>query len=326
MRIITLLPSATEIVCRLGLREHLVGITHECDFPAAVLGLPKVTRTHIPHGATSAEIDEMVRLRAKRRMALYDLDEPLVRSLRPDLIVTQALCDVCAVDETEVRRAACAMGWGPRIVNLEPTSLAGMFDSMRDVAVAANAPDQGESAIAELKQRVSAVVQRSGGISKRPSVVFLEWLDPLFCGEHWNPELIDLAGGVELIGKSGERSRRIEWSELQAADPDVLFIACCGFSEARARVDLAATREKPQWNNLKAVRTNRVYVADGSAYFSRPGPRLVESLEILANRLHPERHPVPVLSSPPPVLRGRTEEGVQVDNTQVPPPPYPAHD
>jgi iron complex transport system substrate-binding protein len=293
MRIVTLLPSATEIVCRLGLREQLVGVTHECDFPESVLGLPKVTRTLIPSGASSAQIDEMVRRRARERMALYELDEAMVSALRPDLIVTQALCDVCAVDETEVRRAAGAMEWGPRIVNLEPMSLGGMFDSLRDVGVAANVPDQAETAIAEMKQRVSAVVERGRGISKRPSVVFLEWLNPLFCGGHWNPELIDLAGGVELIGKSGERSRRIEWPALQAADPDVLFIACCGFSEARTRADLESLRDKAQWNGLKAVRIGRVYVADGSAYFSRPGPRLVESLEILANALHPQIHPEP---------------------------------
>jgi iron complex transport system substrate-binding protein len=288
MRIVSLLPSATEIVCALGLEKDLVGVTHECDYPPSVLSLPKVTQTSIPHTATSAQIDAMVRERSRQKTALYQLNEPMLSALRPDLIVTQALCDVCAVDETEVRRAACAMDWNPKVINLEPMSLGDVFESMRTVAVAANVPDKGQGAVEKLEQRVSAVRDQCQQSHSRPSVVFLEWLDPLFCGGHWNPELVNLAGGKELIGRPGARSRQIEWTELQQADPDVLFIACCGYSIDRALADLPSLRQKPGWEELRAVRNNRVYVADGSAYFNRPGPRLVESLEVLATALHPE--------------------------------------
>jgi iron complex transport system substrate-binding protein len=286
MHIVSLLPSATEMVCALGLRDKLVGVTHECDFPQSVLTLPKVTRTSIPHDASSAQIDAMVRERSRSKMALYQLDAPVLMELRPDLIVTQALCDVCAVDETEVRQAACSMPWGPRIINLEPLSLQDVFDSMRIVARAAGIADEGKSILDELNRRTKIVADRYKNLTDRPSVVFLEWLDPLFCGGHWNPQLVDLAGGRELIGKVGERSRRIEWDELRHADPDVLFIACCGYSTDRALVDLSSLKQKPGWKDLKAVKNNRVYVEDGSAYFNRPGPRLVDSLEILAKRLH----------------------------------------
>jgi iron complex transport system substrate-binding protein len=286
MRIVCLLPSATEIVCALGLRDQLVGVTHECDFPKSVSSLPKVTRILIPPDASSARIDEMVRERARNRLPLYQLDVPTLLALQPDLIVTQALCDVCAVDETEVREAVCSMARGPTLINLEPLSLGDVFESMRIVAQAAGVIDEGNEAVGELIQRVNFVVNQTRDISERPSVVFLEWLDPLFCGGHWNPELVALAGGREQIGKVGSRSRRIEWDELRIADPDVLFIACCGFSVERARMDLAKLKFQAWWAELKAVRTERVYLADGSAYFNRPGPRLVDSLEILARAIH----------------------------------------
>jgi len=287
MRIVSLLPSATEIVCGLGLRDQLVGVTHECDFPESVRPLPKVTRTLIPPDASSAQIDAIVRERARSRSPLYQLDLPTLHALQPDLIVTQALCDVCAVDETQVREVIRSMSSRPRLINLEPMSLDDVFESMRTVARAADVADEGRAAIDELIQRTSRVANRSRRLPQHPSVVFLEWLDPLFCGGHWNPQLVELAGGTELIGKPGSQSRRIEWNKLRQADPDVLFIACCGFSIERTLVDLASLKRKPEWMDLKAARTNRVFVADGSAYFNRPGPRLVDSLEILAKSLHP---------------------------------------
>lgn len=287
MRIVSLLPSATEMICALGLRDQLVGVTHECDFPASVLPLPKVTRTLIPSDASSSQIDAMVRERARTKAALYQLDLATLQTLQPDLIVTQALCDVCAVDETEVRQAACAMSWQPQIINLEPMSLHDVFESMGIVARAAGAAEEGRAAIAELSRRTHLVADRCREIADRPSVVFLEWFDPLFCGGHWNPQLVELAGGRELIGKPSERSRSIAWEQLRAADPDILFIACCGFSVDRAMADLPSLRQKPGWEDLSAVKNERVYLADGSAYFNRPGPRLVDSLEMLAAALHP---------------------------------------
>jgi len=287
MRIVSLLPSATEMICALGLRDDLVGVTHECDFPASVRNLPKVTRTAIPVHASSAEIDELVRRRFSEGLPLYELNAELLADLRPDLIVTQALCDVCAVSETDVRAAAAAMRPAPMVVNVAPSSLADVFVAMEDVARAAKLADGGERVIGELKRRVQSLVARYQAAAPRASVVFLEWLDPLFCGGHWNPELVALAGGIELIGKAGVASRRIEFDELRGADPDMIFIACCGYSQERAQADLPILEAKAGWKDLKAVRNSRVYVADGSSYFNRPGPRLVESLEMLAMAIQP---------------------------------------
>jgi iron complex transport system substrate-binding protein len=298
MRIVSLLPSATEMICLLGIEDQLVGVTHECDYPAAIAGRPIVTRTLIPTNATSAEIDALVRHRVSKRTPLYQLDLPTLLALRPDLIVTQALCDVCAVDETEVLQAACSMQWKPKVLNLEPMSLQGVFDAIRDVAVAAKVPDRPSSRIHTLEARVAAIAQRTAQIRHKPSVVFLEWIDPLFCGGHWNPELVELAGGRECIGLAGERSHRIEWEQIRQLDPEVLFIACCGFSAERAFADIDILRARPGWKRLQAVRDDRVFVTDGSAYFNRPGPRLVDSLEILAWALHPQALPSPTTVVP----------------------------
>ncbi len=283
MRIVSLLPSATEMVCLLGLQDQLVGVTHECDFPAGVSSIAKVTRTLIPADASSAAIDVMVRERVVGRRPLYELDVAMLAALGPDLVVTQALCDVCAVDEREVRAAACAMPGRPRVLNLEPVSLEGVFEAIGEVARAAGVVEAGVAVVDGLRRRVREVTARAAGIVHRPSVVFLEWLDPLFCAGHWNPELVRLAGGEERIGVAGERSRRISFEEVAEADPDVIFIACCGLTIERALVDLRALRGREEWEGLRAVREGRVFVADGSAYFNRPGPRLVESLEMVHN-------------------------------------------
>jgi iron complex transport system substrate-binding protein len=293
MRIVSLLPSATEIVCSLGLGDDLVGVTHECDYPPSVLDLPKVTRTLIPHDATSARIDALVRDRLKTQRALYTLDLPMLEALRPDLIVTQALCDVCAVAEEEVRAAACALPGRPHVVNLEPMALADVFDNVRQVAVAAGVELRADGVLDSLQARVEAVAARTERIRGRPRVTLLEWIDPPFCCGHWSPELIRLAGGIEGIGRDGLPSRTIGWEEVVTWRPEVLIIACCGFSVERTRQDVPLISSYPGWHNLPCVRTGRVYLVDGSAYFSRPGPRLVDSLEILAHALHPDVHPLP---------------------------------
>ncbi|EKK03038.1 periplasmic binding protein [Rhodopirellula baltica SH28] len=297
MNIISLLPSATEIICALGLRDQLVGVTHECDYPSGVDRLAKVTQTLIPHDATSGEIDTMVRERLQTERALYSLNMPVVESLAPDLIVTQALCDVCAVAESEVNAAACSLPGKPRVVNLEPTSLSEMFDCITLVGEAASCPDRAATLIEQLKSRVARVrkcsedwLARPG--AKVPSVMLLEWIDPPFSAGHWSPELVRLAGGNECVGEAGERSVTTSWERIREADPDVLFIACCGFSVSRTLEDVPILCGYPGWSDMKCVREDRVYVVDGSAYFSRPGPRLIDSLEILANTLHPEIHPL----------------------------------
>ncbi|MCE9566089.1 MAG: cobalamin-binding protein [Planctomycetes bacterium] len=293
MRIVSLLPSATEIICQLGLNEQLVGVTHECDYPPFVACLPKVTKTLIPHDASSSEIDALVRERLKTQLALYSLDMPTLERLAPDLIVTQSLCDVCAVAEAEVTAAACSLLGQPKVVNLEPMSLEDVLATLQLVARTAGVPDKGEAAVTALRKRIATVEGRSEQVKERPRVVMLEWLDPPFSSGHWTPELVRMAGGIEVIGQAGQRSRTLEWGEVVAAQPEVLFIACCGFTLERTLADLPGLRARPNWSDIPAVRNERVYVTDGNAYFSRPGPRLVDSLEIIAHSMHPAHHTLP---------------------------------
>lgn len=283
MRIVSLLPSATEIICSLGLRENLVGVTHECDFPAGVESLPKVTRTLIPHDATSAEIDSLVRERLKTEKALYSLEMETLQRLQPELIVTQALCDVCAVAEQEVNEAACSLLGSPRVINLEPTCLEEVFDCIRAVGLAVGIEDRAAEVVAGLKARVRAVIDRSGSLSHRPSMMLLEWIDPPFSAGHWSPELVEMAGGREVIAVAGQRSTTVDWDTIVEADPEMLVIACCGFTVERTRQDLPILESYPGWSSLACVRNDQVHIVDGSAFFSRPGPRLVDSLEILSD-------------------------------------------
>lgn len=293
MRIVSLLPSATEIVCELGLADQLVGVSHECDFPSFVTSLPRVTQTLIPHEATSSEINRLVRERLQTRQALYSLDLQVFQQLAPDLIVTQALCDVCAVAEDEVNAAVCALPGQPRVINLEPHDLAEVLSCMTHVGEAAGAAQAAERAVARLQDRIANVVRRSQTIRQRPRVVLLEWIDPLFSCGHWSPELVGLAGGIEGIGLPGKPSQRVAWSEIVEFDPEVLVIACCGFNVERTLRDLPLLRQHPGFEQLTCVRDDRVYVIDGNAYFSRPGPRLVEGLEILSQTLHPDTPSLP---------------------------------
>ncbi len=292
MRVVSLLPSATEIVCALGLGENLVGVTHECDFPPFVADLPRVTHTLIPHDAPSREIDALVRERLKTQRALYTLDMPTLERLAPDLIVTQALCDVCAVAEAEVTAAACSLPGRPKVINLEPMSLGEVLDTLVAVGAAAGVPDRAEAVVSDLRRRIDTVAARSTSVT-RPRVVLLEWLDPPFSCGHWSPELVRLAGGDEVLGRARHPSRTLKWEEVVVAQPDVLVIACCGFSRERTLDDLPGLASRPGWAELPAVRSGRVFITDGNAYFSRPGPRLVDSLEILAHVLHPDLHALP---------------------------------
>jgi iron complex transport system substrate-binding protein len=294
MKIVSLLPSATEIICALGLRPQLVGVTHECDYPPDVRELPKVTRTLIPTDATSAQIDQLVRERLKTSRALYTLNDELLQELAPNLIVTQSLCDVCAVADEEVRAAASSLATVPQIVNLEPQSLGDVFEAIHQVAAATGIVKRGEVVVHELKRRVQAVEARVASSGKRPPrVALLEWLDPPFSSGHWNPELVRLAGGVEGLGREGQPSRTLHWPAVIDWQPEAIVVACCGYTIERTITDMASITNVPGWQELPAVQTNRVYVADGSQYFNRPGPRLVDSLELLAHAIDPELHPKP---------------------------------
>ena len=298
MRIVSLLPSATEIICELGLRDQLVGVTHECDWPRSVLELPKVTNTLIPVDATSAEIDAMVRERMGQQSALYTLDMDALERLQPDLIVTQALCDVCAVAEAEVKSAACKLASLPGVVNLEPETLDEVFDAIGAVARATKREREGDAAVARLRERVERVVSKAKSLA-RPRVALLEWLDPPFSTGHWNPELVRLAGGIDELGQEGKKSVTLQWEKIVAYRPEVVVISCCGFTIERTLQEVGVLANVAGWEDIPAVRDGRVWVTDGASYFSRPSQRLVDSLELLAHVIHPAVFALPEWVTPP---------------------------
>lgn len=296
MRIASLLPSATELICGLGLGDQLVGVSHECDYPAFVQGLPILTRSRIPPGLPSGEIDRMVTEQLESDSALYSLEMETLIKAAPDLIVTQALCDVCAVSGSEVARAIGSLPGNPQVVNLEPTCLADVMDTVLLVAEAADCVDRGRAYIQQLEARIDGVGSRSQHISERlkPRVALLDWLDPLFDGGHWCPEIIELAGGIPCLGEKQTPSRRRQWVELSAAQPDVIFIALCGFDIVRSLKDVQAFFRSKDFQQFWQERQIPIFLVDGNAYFSRPGPRLVDSLEVMGNALHPDIHPLPL--------------------------------
>lgn len=290
MRIVSLLPSTTEIAFALGLGDEVVAVTHECDYPPEARGRPVITRSALDHeGATSAEIDAAVRGQLRDQLSLYHLDTDLLAELRPDLILTQALCDVCAVSFGSVERAVAEAGGEPRVLSLEPTTLDGIFGCIIAVGAAAGCRERALELVDALRARVERVRAAATALPTRPRVACLEWFDPPFGPGHWLPELIAIAGGRPGLGRAGEPSRRIQWGEVIALAPEVIVLAPCGFGLERAVSEAAAILpHRPGWAALPAVRAGRVYAVDGSSYFSRPGPRIVDSLELLAGLIHPE--------------------------------------
>lgn len=286
-RIVSLLPSATEIVCALGLGDALIGVSHECDWPPAARALPVVTGAAIPQGLPSGETDRLVRERLARGEGLYTLDADLMQRLQPTLIVTQALCEVCAIALPEVLRVARTLPTNPPVLSLEPGCLADIWADIGRVAEAAGVPERTLSAISALDDRMFAVRRAVAG-RVRPRIALLEWLDPPFVAGHWVPEMIAAAGGDDVLGVAREKSAQIRWEQLHEAAPEVIVVAPCGYDVARVRLDLAQVPLPSWWDELPAVRTGRVFVMDGNAYISRPGPRVVDGTEILARLLHPD--------------------------------------
>jgi iron complex transport system substrate-binding protein len=288
MTIVSLLPSATEIVCALGLADRLAAVTHECDYPPEAARKPHITKSLLPPELSSGEIDAAVssQLSADAH-SLYTIDRELLARLAPDLILTQQLCEVCAVAYDEVLDAVRALPKHPEVVNLEPMSLADVLADMQRVGDATGHSDEARRVVAGLEARIQRVRDTVARAAGRPRVAFLEWIDPLFCGGHWNPELVRLAGGYDALGREHQPAVRIEWQRVRDFAPEVMVISCCGFSEERARQDLLLLEALPGFADLPCVRAGRVHVVDGSAYFSRPGPRLVDSLEMLARFVHP---------------------------------------
>jgi len=289
MKIISLLPSATEIVCALGLGDQLAAVTHECDYPPEMAHKPVITRSVLPHGLGSGAIDAAVRGQLEQSHSLYTIDRDLLADIQPDLILTQQLCDVCAVSYNDVLGAVRSLpAPGPRVLNLEPTSLDAVLDTVRLVGLATGREAEAATVLTNLRARIAAVRHRAASAQTRPRTVLLEWIDPLFCGGHWDPELVEIAGGVDCIGRMHEPSTQVSWASIQAFAPQVLVVAQCGFGVERSALDMPLLEALPGYADLPAVRAGRVYVVNGSDYFSRPGPRLVDSLEMLATLLHPQ--------------------------------------
>jgi len=292
MRIVSLLPAATEIAAVLGLMDHVVGVSHECDFPSEVNERRRVTRCPVQNKSlTSCEIDEWVRRALHENGTIYTIDEPLLRELRPDVILTQKLCDVCAVGYGTVARLAETLPNPPQLVNLEPSSLSDIFDDILRVAEVCGVPKRADEVIIRLSERVDAVRRRAARLTNRPRSFLMEWVDPPFCSGHWGPELIEIAGGCDSLGRKHQPSVQIEWQQVLDARPEVIVLALCGYDINRARRDYELLRRLPDFDSLPAARRGEIYLVDASAYFARPGPRIVDSLEILAGILHPKEFP-----------------------------------
>jgi iron complex transport system substrate-binding protein len=287
MRIVSLLPSATEIVCAVGLRDALVGRSHECDFPPGVEHLPALCEPKVPVHGASREIDREVRRLVADGLSVYRVDAEALRAVAPDVIVTQTQCEVCAVSETDVVAATCDWaGDAVRIVSLAPARLDDVLADVERVGTTLGVADRGAAVVARLRERLAALAARTRDLP-RPSLACIEWPEPLMAAGNWVPELVELAGGRNLFGTVGEHSPWLQWDAVRAADPDVIVAMPCGFDLARTRREMASLERLPGWDNLRAVRAGRVAVVDGHQYFNRPGPRLVESAEILAEILHP---------------------------------------
>ena len=285
MRIVSLVPHATELLFALGLGDSVVGVTHECDHPTEALDLPRVTADRLPAGLSAAEIDAAVRERTERGEAIYDLDVELLRELEPDLIVTQALCPVCAVSFDDVRAIAEKMDPAPRVIALDPTTFGETINDIRTLSDATGAKEAAFLLIATIARRVEAVKRAVEGAEPVP-VTALEWLDPPFAAGHWTPQLIEMAGGIDVVGLPGERSEEVTWEQVQAAGPEVVVCMPCGYDAVRAHEE-AELHAEP----LAALGARRVVAIDAAGTFSRPGPRLVEALELMAHILHPDRVP-----------------------------------
>jgi iron complex transport system substrate-binding protein len=285
MRIVSLVPSATEMLYALGLGDDLVAVTHECDYPADARGLPKVTRDVLPTGLSAAEIDAAVKERTLAGESIYELDENALNELAPDLIVTQALCSVCAVSYDDVRAIADELDSQPMVVSLDPHTVGEVLGDARTLAQATDRKDAAVELIAEASARIDRIRVATRNV-RRPRVVALEWLDPPFVAGHWTPQLISFAGGDDLLGFPGENSEERTWQQLAAVSPDIVIVMPCGYDAEIAHREAEMHRDE-----LAMVGAGEVVAVDASAYFSRPGPRIVDGLELLAHILHPELFP-----------------------------------
>ncbi len=287
MRIVSLVPSATETLFALGLGDEVIAVTHECDWPPEALDRPKITRDLIEPGLSAREIDAAVRERTDRGESIYALDADLLADLQPDLIVTQALCAVCAVSYDDVRAVAERISSRPRVISLDPSTIGEALGDVRTLAEATDRRDEGVALVHDASMRIDRV-RLAVRAARRPRVAALEWLDPPFVAGHWTPQLVDYAGGEDVLGLAGEPSEVTSWELVAAAQPDVVVVMPCGYDAPRAREEAETYRDR-----LDSLGAGQVVAVEAAAYFSRPGPRLVDGLELLAWLLHPDRFPEP---------------------------------
>jgi iron complex transport system substrate-binding protein len=289
VRIISFLPAATEMACALGMEEQLVGVSHECDFPASVRSKEVVVRCSLPtETMTLAEIDVAVAERVRSGQSLYEVDQAVVERLAPTHILSQALCVVCAPSSGEVARALKLLPSEPHILWFTPHCIEDIFENLRELGADTGHSAAAEELISAARARLRRIAETTIKAARRPRVLCLEWTDPYYCCGHWVPEMVEIAGGQDVLGRKGVDSVRIQWSEIAALSPEILVVSPCGFRLAKAVEQTKQLLQKPGWNGLPAVRNGRVFAVDANAYFARPGPRVVKGVELLAHLFHPE--------------------------------------
>jgi iron complex transport system substrate-binding protein len=290
LKIVSLLPAATEIVCALGLRQNLVGRSHECDFPDLVKQLPVCSEANFPDNLSSAAIDVKVKEILADALSVYTVNRDEVKRLAPDVVITQAQCEVCAVSLKEVEEALeNYLDKEARIISLQPNSLDEIFNDIKTVATALNVADKGDIVIGELQERVDIIRHKLKFSESKPTVACIEWLEPMMLSGNWVPELVNIAGGTNILTEPGKHSPYVQWDEIHLQDPEVIIVMPCGFSIERTLKEVDILLQLPGFNEMKAVKNNRVYIADGNQYINRPGPRIVDSIEILAEIIHPKQ-------------------------------------
>lgn len=289
-KIISLLPAATEIVCALGLEANLVGRSHECDFPASVKALPVCSEANFPDGMSSLAIDKKVKELLNDALSVYTVKREVIKQLNLDVVITQAQCEVCAVSLKEVEEALeNYLDKQARIVSLQPNSLENVFDNIREVADALNVKANGDQLIEDLQERVDIIRHKLKFIENKPTVACIEWLEPLMVSGNWVPELVSIAGGASILAEARKHSPFIQWVDIQLQDPEIIIVMPCGFSIERTMREIDLLLQLPGFSDLQAVKNNRLYIADGNQYFNRPGPRIVDSIEILAEIINPKQ-------------------------------------
>ena len=288
-RIISLLPAATEIICALGLSDNLVGRSHECDYPENVKALPICSDAKFLPGANSAQIDQQVKEILTEALSIYKIDKELIQSLKPDVIITQTQCEVCAVSLKDVEEALSNLvSSETKIISLEPNILADIFREIKEISVILDVEEAGNTLIEDLEERIDLIKHKLKFFPAKPKVALIEWLSPIMVAGNWIPELVEIAGGTPLLAENGKHSPFVEWQQIYDANPDILIVTPCGFSITRTLQEIDLLLNLPGWRDLEAVKNNRIYIADGNAYFNRSGPRIVDTIEILAEIITPK--------------------------------------